>query len=101
MKGIQVELTVLLILQTLGTSLFERFEIETPVWKRLLKWTILIGATLGLYSIIEHWSLILPLSALVLGSSFHLTFCRRQQIHPLYATPRRKYYELRGWKWQD
>ena len=101
MRGIQVELTVLLVLQTLGTAIFARFEIETPVWKRLSKWAILIVGTLGLYFLIGHWSLLLPLTAAVLGSSFHFAYCQRQQIHPLYATPRRRYYELRGWKWQE
>jgi hypothetical protein len=30
MRGIELELVVLLVLQTLGTSLFARFEAETP-----------------------------------------------------------------------
>ena len=40
MRGIAVELIVLLALQTLGTSIFARFEVETPISRRLLKWTI-------------------------------------------------------------
>jgi len=37
MRGIAVELIVLLVLQTLGTSIFARFEIETPKSKTLLR----------------------------------------------------------------
>lgn len=101
MKGISLELSVLLILQTLGTSLFARFEVETPVSRKLLKWGILIGGTVGLYFLVGHWALVLPLTLMALGSTFHLMYCRRKGIHPMYATPRRKYYELRGWKWQE
>jgi hypothetical protein len=31
MRGLAVELIVLLALQTLGTSIFARFEVETPI----------------------------------------------------------------------
>ena len=32
---------------------------------------------------------------------FHFVWCRRHGIDPLRATPRRRYYELRGWTWVD
>jgi hypothetical protein len=101
MSGITVELIVLLALQTLGTSIFARFEVETPISKRLLKWAIFIGGTVGLYFAVRHWALLFPIAMIALGSSYHFIYCRREGIHLLYATPRRKYYELRGWKWQE
>ena len=101
MRGIDLELVVLLVLQTLGTSLFARFEAETPATKRLIKWTILIGGTVGLYFVVGHWALLFPGTMMALGTTYHFIFCRREGIHPLYATPRKKYYELRGWKWQE
>ena len=27
--------------------------------------------------------------------------CRKHGIHPLHATPRRRYYELRRWEWKE
>jgi hypothetical protein len=101
MHGIEIELVVLLILQTLGTSFFSKFEAETPVIKRLMKWMILNGVTIGSYFLVGHLSLIFPLFIMALGATFHFTYCKKNAIHPLNATPRKKYYELRGWKWQE
>jgi hypothetical protein len=101
MRGIAVELFALLVLQTLGASIFARFEVETPMYRRLLKWTIFVGVTAGLYFIVGHWALLFPITMMALGSSYHFIYCRREGIHPLYATPKRKYYKLRGWEWQE
>ena len=77
------------------------FEVETPRWRKLLKWLIVVAGTVGLYSLVEHVALVFPIGLAVLGSVVHLMWCRKQGIHPLYATPRRKYYELRGWAWPE
>lgn len=99
MTGIAIELCTLLALQTLGTSVFARFEVETPVWRKLLKWGMLIGVTLGLHTVVGHWALCFPLLILLLGLAVHFGYCRKHGIDPLRATPRRRYYELRGWEW--
>lgn len=52
--GIELELLVLLIIQLVGSNLFAVFEIETPVWRKLLKWMILDTVTIGLYFLIKH-----------------------------------------------
>ena len=46
--GLELELAVLLVMQTLGTSIFAPFEVETAVARKLAKWIIVIGGTLGL-----------------------------------------------------
>ena len=99
--GIEVELLLLLLIQTLGTSIFAVFEIETPAWRKILKWVIIVGLTLGLFPLLGHWSLLCLAAFLALGVAVHLTWCRKHGIHPIKATPRRKYYELRGWKWVE
>jgi hypothetical protein len=99
--GIELELLVLLMLAVLGQSTFAPFEVETPAWRKILKWFAVIGLTLALSTLIGHWSLLLPLSAGVTGLGFHLVWCRRNGIDPVRATPRRRYYELRGWAWSD
>lgn len=99
--GIELELSVLLACAILGASGFAVFEVETPWWRKMLKWSILIAATLGLYQVVGHWSLLAPAFLLVVGVTFHFWWCRRNRIDPLRATPRRRYYELRGWTWQD
>ena len=99
--GIELELAVLLGLGLLGAEIFARFEIETPVWRKILKWSMLIGLTLGLYFVIGHWAAVVPVVVALSGLGFHMIWCRRNGIHPLKATPKRRYYELRGWDWDD
>jgi hypothetical protein len=36
-----------------------------------------------------------------LGLVVHLVWCRKNGIDPLRATPRRRYYEMRGWDWPE
>lgn len=97
--GIELELTVLLALVTVGTSVFAVFEVETAPWRKLLKWSVLYLLTVGLYVAVGHWALALPVAAGIAGSLFHLTWCRRHGIHPFEASPRERYYRLRGWRW--
>ena len=97
--GIELELFVLLILMTLGLCVFTVFAVETPWWRRLLKWTMVIGGTLVLYQAVGHWALMFPVLFMGVGAVVHIVWCRKHGIHPLYATPRRKYYELRQWPW--
>ena len=95
--GIELELFILLLLSNLGQTLFAKFEIETPRWRKVRKWTFLHGVTIGLYFLVGHWALIFPLLALGAGCIVHAIWCRKNQIDPWHATPRERYYELRGW----
>jgi len=101
MNGVAVELSVLLAVQTLGTGMFARFEGETPAWKKILKWTTLILVTVGLSTVVGHWALLFPGALLIVGAFFHISWCRKHGIDPIRATPRRRYYELRGWQWTE
>ena len=97
--GIELELAVLLAIAVLGQSSFAVFEVETPTWRKVLKWGIVIGLTLALTRVVGHWALLLPIGAGIAGVVGHTIWCRRNGIDPVRATPRRKYYELRGWTW--
>jgi len=99
--GIELELGVLLGLVVVGASVFAPFEVETPAWRKLLKWSIVVGLTLALYPLLGHWAILAPLGLGAAGSTFHVWWCRNNGIHPLRAAPRRRYYELRGWQWGD
>ena len=46
-------------------------------------------------------SLLLPLLMLTIGTTFHFAWCKKNGIDPFKATPKRKYYELRKWKWEE
>jgi len=99
--GIRLELVALLLMSILGSGFFAVFEVETPALRKVIKWLTLTGATLLLYLVAGHWSLVLPIAAASAGTIFHVIWCRRNSIHPLRATPRRRYYELRGWTWPE
>ena len=99
--GIEVELLVLLIMSVVGQSTFARFEIEAPAWRKIVKWSVVIGATIALHRLVGHWSLVLPIAAGIAGTTAHFIWCRRHGIDPWRATPQRKYYELRGWPWPE
>ena len=96
-----LELSVLLAISILGSSFFAVFEVETPGWRKALKWALVSALTLGLARSIGHWALVLPGIAATVGTTFHIIWCRRNRIDPLRATPRRRYYELRGWAWPE
>ncbi len=97
----EVELVFLLALIILGTGIFAVFEVETPWWRKVLKWSFVSGLTLLLARSVGHWALVVPAFLGGLGATFHFWWCRRNGIHPLRALPRRRYYELRGWQWPD
>ena len=99
--GIELELFVLFAIQLLGTEIFTKFEVETPAWRKILKWGFIAALTLGLYPAIGHGSLIAPLGLAAAGTVFHFVWCRKNGIHPINATPRKRYYELRDWPWPE
>ena len=99
--GIELEWFSLLALHVLGTSIFGRFEAETAWWRLTLKWAIIMGLTYVVYRFYGHWAMLVIVIPAILGSAVHFTWCKKNGIHPLMATPRRKYYELRGWAWID
>ena len=95
--GIELELLVLPFVSVFGKTVFARFEIETHRGRLLLKWVIVLGITFGVYAAFGHWALVAPVLLGGGGATFHWWWCKRNGIHPLDATPRDRYYELRGW----
>lgn len=99
--GIALDLSVLLAVAVVGPAVHAVFEVETPAWRKIIKWGLVIGVTLGLTRLIGHWALIVPALGASAGLTAHIVWCRRHGIDSVHATPRRRYYELRGWTWQD
>ncbi len=99
--GIELELAVLLGISIVGPAIFAVFEVETPWWRKVFKWTIITAVTLGLHAFVGHWALVIPVGLGAVGVGVHFWWCRAQGIDPVRALPRRKYYQLRGWSWPD
>lgn len=95
-------LAILLMLHILGTSIFGKFESETAWWRLTLKWVVILTLAYSLYFYFGTAVTLLVIFFLVLASvTFHVVWCNRNEIHPLKATPRKRYYELRKWKWVE
>jgi len=45
--GVELELYVLLAILLLGSSIFAVFEVETARWRKVRKWVIVSGGTVG------------------------------------------------------
>jgi type II secretory pathway component PulF len=99
--GIELEWAVLFVLHVLGTSVFGKFEAETPWWRLVLKWGIVTTVVLFTYHFFGHWAIAIILAFAILGITVHFIYCRNHGIHPFRATPRKKFYELRGWAWVE
>ncbi len=99
--GIELELYILLVIFILGSSIFAVFEVETARWRKVLKSLIVCSGTVGLYYAVGHFALVFPISVVAVGTAFHFWWCRKHNIDPIHATPRRKYYELRDWDWPE
>src|SRR4051812_22008232 len=97
----EIELAVLLFIQTIFISAFAKFELGTPLYRKLVKWCIIDGITIGIYFLAGHWAVLFPILALVPGTIYHFTWCKKNGIDPFRATPRKKYYQLRGWNPED
>lgn len=94
-------LIVLLGIQLFASTTFAKFEIETPLLRKLIKWLIIDGATIGLFYVIGYYSILLPVVMIGIGTTYHVIWCKKNGIHPLKATPKKRYYELRCWKWEE
>ena len=86
--GIELELYILLVFLILGSSIFAVFEVETARWRKVLKWLIVCGGTVGLYYAVGHVALVFPIGAGTIGTAFHFWWCRKHNIDPIHATPR-------------
>lgn len=94
------ELLTLFAIHVVGMAIFGKFEYETAWWRRVLKWTLIVGITWSLATIFSNQVAFYTLLGLTAVSVvIHFAWCYKKGIHPISATPRRKYFELRGWKW--
>lgn len=96
---LEIELPALFLLCALSASVFDKFEVETAAWRKLLRWMLAAALTLGTAPFIGHLALAVLLGFAALGATAHFIWCQRNGIDPLSAEPRRRYYELRGWAW--
>jgi hypothetical protein len=96
------ELLALLFINVMGYAIFGKFESHSPWWRSVLKWSAMVAFLWTLTAYFGHAvALIVLLILTIMAISIHILWCTKHGIHPIAATPRRKYFELRGWKWEE
>jgi hypothetical protein len=95
-------LLVFVVFQALGFALFGKFQTEAPWWQMFFKWMIILGLAYALFTYFGEIVTLVTFGILLLLSIIiHVTWCLKKGIHPLKATPGKKYYALRGWNWKE
>lgn len=95
-------LLILLIGHIIGVAFFGKFEADSPWWRALIKWSIILGIIYGIDAAFGNEIATYVLVALfVVSLIVHFAWCYAHGIHPIHATPRKKYFELRGWTWKE
>lgn len=97
--GVELELGALLFVCAVGSSVFDKFEAETAIWKKLVRWGLASTLTLGAYAVIGHWALLILAAIASIGVAAHFAWCRKFGVDPIKAQPRERYFHLRGWQW--
>jgi hypothetical protein len=95
-----MEAAIVATIFAVGNILFGHWEAETPKWRRLLKFVLILLLTLGIStSLGRRWAFLflglLGLAALIV----HAWWLPRHGINGWTAEPKEKYYAMRGWKY--
>lgn len=95
-------LFALFVFHSLGFAVFGKFQTEAPWWQLFFKWMAIVGVAYLLYVNFGEAVTFITFGVLfALSIVIHVAWCRKNHIHPMNATPRKRYYELRGWEWKE
>lgn len=95
-----MEVAVVAIVFAVGNILMGHWEAQTPKWRRLLKFVLILGLTLAISAWLgRRWAFaflgLLGLAALIV----HAWWLPRLGINGWTGEPKAKYYAMRGWKY--
>jgi len=95
-----MEVAVVATVFAVGNILFSHWAAETPRWRRLLKFVLILGLTLAISATLgRRWALVF-LGLLVLAVVIvHAWWLPRHGVNGWTGEPKEKYYALRGWKY--
>jgi len=96
-----MEVAVVATIFAVGNILFGHWEAETPKWRRLLKFVIVLALTILIRTTFGRLWAFLFVGTLALGAVIVHGFWlpRRYGINGWTGEPEEKYYALRGWKY--
>lgn len=83
----------------IGNILFGHFEEGTPKWRRVLKFVIVVGMTIGVSNLAgRRWAFLLLALLSIAPLVIHVWWLPKHGINGWTGEPKDKYYQLRGWK---
>ena len=95
-----VEVAVVATMFAVGNILFGDWEVETLKWRRLLKFIVTLGITLGISAGLgRRWAFVFLGVLLIPVLIVHAWWLPKHGINGWTGEPRERYYALRGWKW--
>jgi len=96
-----MEVAVVAIIFAVGNIIFGHWEAETPKWRRVLKFVLVLGVTVALSaSVGRTWAFaFIGLLALLAAVVHGWWLPWRHGINGWTGEPKEKYYALRGWKY--
>jgi hypothetical protein len=95
-----MEVAIVAIIFAVGNIVFGHWEEQTPKWRRLLKFVLVLGVTLALSAGLgRSWAFGFLGALGVLAVIVHGWWLPRQGINGWTGEPKEKYYAMRGWKY--
>ena len=95
-----MEVAVVATIFAVGNILMGHWEAETPKWRRLLKFVLILGITLAISAAVGRPWAFLFLGLLLLAALIvHAWWLPRKGINGWTGEPKEKYYAMRGWKY--
>jgi hypothetical protein len=97
-KGMSLEWFFSAVVVATGSTLFGHFEEGATKARRLSRWAAYLGVVALISKTVGRpWTFAYIFGIPVLGTIFHMWWCRRHGIDPITAEPKDEYYRLRGW----
>ncbi len=95
-----MEVAVVAIIFAVGNILMGHWEAETPKWRRLLKFVVILGITLGISATVgKSWAFLFLALLALFAVIVHAWWLPRKGINGWTGEPKEKYYAMRGWKY--
>jgi hypothetical protein len=93
-----VDVAMVAVLLAVGNVTFRHFEQRIPLWRRLLKVSVLLAMTAVISYYLGRAGVLISLGIALLPVIYiHSIWLPRHGVNGWTGEPREKYYALRGW----